>query len=231
MLNYFIILDFGDYRKTFPAGDRGMPFDWDFYNRVSYTMNFVPSKEPVSIWCAHNDRGEIMMPWNRQINHRPAFQKGKGMLYYDLEKIPYSQDGTGRTHIHTFKHYFGGQVKGRAEELNDKEYLVVRGRSVNGEKVKLDVSLIDKGGNVFSYSLVLNSEDEIYRIPLKSFDEGHFAMMPRPYPEFKPWFAATQNHGPFRGEELETLQVTLKDDESYDENEGVRFFLKEIWVE
>ena len=231
ILNYFITLDFGNYKKTFPAGDKGMPFDWDFYNRVPYTINFVPSTEPVSLWCAHNDRDEIMMPWSRQINHRPAFQQGKGMLFYDLDKVPYSQDGPGRTYIHTFKHYFGDKVKGRAEELNDKEYLVVRGRSVNGKKVKLDVSLIDSGGNVFSYSLELNGEDEIYRIPLKKYEEGQFAMVPRPYPEFKPWFAATQNHGPFRGEEMEILQVTLKDDESYDENEGVRFFLKEVWVE
>jgi len=106
----------------------------------------------------------------------------------------------------------------------------VRGRSVNGEKVKLDVSLTDKGGNVFSYSLELNGEDKIFRIPLKRYEEGKFAMVPRPYPEFKPWFASTKNHGPFRGEDLETLQVTLKDDESYDENEGVKFYLKEIWI-
>ena len=231
ILNYFIILDFGDYHKTFPAGDRGLPFDWDFHNRAPFTMSFIPDTEPLSLWCAHNNRDEIMMPWNRQVNTRPAFQKGKGMLWYDLDKIPYSQDGPDSTHIHTFKHYFAGHVEGRAEEMNQKNYLVVSGKSVNGEKIKLDVSLIDAGGNVFSYMLELNGVDDIYRIPLNKHEAGQFAMVPRPYPEFKPWFAAIQNHAPFKGKDLETLQVTLVDHESYDEEKGVRFYLKEIWLE
>ena len=231
MLDYFIIPDFGDYQKTFPAGDRGMPFDWDFYKRKPYTIQFFPASEPISLWCAHSDRDEIMMPWNRQINPRPAFEKGKGKLFYDLDQVPHSQDGSGRTHIHTFKYFFGSQVKGRAEELNHKEYLVVRGRSVNGEKVKLDISLTDKSGNVFSYPLTLNGEDEIYKIPIRSHSDGKFAMIPRPYPEFKPWYSGVVNHNTFSGEDLETLQVTLKDDESYDKVKGVRFYLKEIWVE
>ena len=230
-LNYFIILDFGDYHKTFPAGDRGLPFDWDFNDRAPYTMHFIPLSEPISLWCAHNDLSETMMPWNRQINPRPAFEKGKGMLFYDLDKVPYSQDGTGRTHIHTFKHCFKNQVRGRAGELNDKNYLVVHGRSLSGQSIVLDISLTDKAGNVFSHPLVLNLDDEIYKIALEDFTEGKFAIIPRPYPEFKPWFADIKNQGLYRVEDMETLQVTLKDDESYDENEGVRFYLQEIWVE
>ncbi len=231
MLDFFIIPDFGDYQKTFPAGDRGMPFDWDFYKRKPYTIQFFPASEPISLWCAHSDRDEIMMPWNRQINPRPTFEKGKGKLFYDLDQVPYSQDGSSKTHIHTFKYFFGSKINGRAEELNHKEYLVVRGRSVNGKKVKLDISLTDKSGNVFSYPLTLNGEDEIYKIHLRRHINGKFAIIPRPYPEFKPWYAAIENHNTFSGEDLETLQVTLKDDESYDEDKGVRFYLKEIWVE
>lgn len=34
---------------------------------------------------------------------------------------------------------------------------------------------------------------------------------------FKPWYAGIENPGTFRGEDLETLQITLIDDDSYNE--------------
>lgn len=231
IVNYFIILDYGDYQKSFPAGDKGRVFDWDFYDRVPYQMSFIPSTEPIALWCAYADRNEIMMPWNRGINLRPAFEKGKGLLYYDLEQVPLSRDGTGRTHIHTFKYYFGHDIKGRKNDLNKKEYLVVRGRTTNGENVTLDISLIDNDGNVFSYPLILNGNQSLYKIPLASYNRGRFAMIPRPYPAFKPWFANIENQGSFNGKNLETLQVTLQKGEEAEPEKGVKFYLMEVWIE
>lgn len=231
LLNYFITLEFAEHRITFPAGDEGGPFNWDFHNRESYTLQFVPAEQPVLLWCAYEHHQETMRPWVPQINPRPSFQKGKGMLFYDLDQVPLSQDGAGQTRIYTFKYSFRDQVKGRKDNLANKEFLVVKGKSLNSNPVKLDVALTDKEGNVFSYPVVLNNETEEYRISLSAFSRGEFAIIPRPYPEFKPWHAKVANQGAFDATTLETLQVTLRDDDSYSEEAGVRFYLEGVWME
>jgi len=231
LLNYYIVLELVDGHITFPAGNEGKPFDWDFHNRESYTMRFIPSDQPVMLWCSYQHHHETMRPWMPNINPRPSFQKGKGMLFYDLEQMPLSQDGTGQSRIYTFKYCFRDQVKGRKNELAGKEFLVVRGKNLKTIPVKLDVSLIDKDGNVFCYPVVMNYETEDFRIPLSAFDRGGFAIIPRPYPEFKPWYAKIANQGAFDATTLETLQVTLHGNDSYSEEEGVEFYLMEIWLE
>lgn len=228
ILHYFVVIDFGDHWRTFPAGIDRKPGDWDFYDQTSYTMHFIPEGKPIALWCAMADNEETLRPWVRGVDLRPAFEKGKGWLFYDLEQIPNNQDGTGRTRIHTIKYNFRDQVAGRKSELNQKEYLVMRGANLGNGPVRLEVSLIDKSGNVFTHDLILNEQQENYRLALKDFKEGQFAMIPRPYPEFKPWHAAITNHGPLVASDLEVLQITLQGDGS--EN-NIRFYLQEAWLE
>jgi hypothetical protein len=108
---------------------------------------------------------------------------------------------------------------------------VVKGKSLSSQVVYLEVSLVDKDANVFSWKVQLNENDGEYRFPLTGSSEGKFAVVPRPYPEFKPWYANTRNHGPLSKENLETLQVTLLHHDSYNQEVGVRFYLEEIWLE
>lgn len=231
ILNYFITLEFAEKNLTFPAGDAGRPFDWDFHDREPYTLKFITSDQPIVLWCAYHNNHETMRPWVRQINPRPSAGQGKGMLHYDLDQVPLSQDGTGRTPIHTFKYSFRDQVSGRKNELPKKEYLVVKGQSLTKSPVKLEISLTDKEGNVFSYPIELNNHTDEQKISLSAYSRGQFAIIPRPYPEFKPWHATVANQGAFDAATLETLQVTLQEQGHYNEQDGVRFIIEEVWVE
>ena len=227
IVSYFILLDLDEGLMTFPAGDYGRPFDWDFYLREPYRMHFVEPPQPVVIWQALEDHERSMIPWERDINLRPLAGENNAVLFYDLEQVPFSQDGPDSTHVHTFKFSFRDKVSGRRQDLAKKEHLVVRGRSLD-RPVILHISLIDNGGNVFTWPLTLESGQDHYQLPLADHRPGRFAMVPRPYPEFKPWFAGIENHRPLHPEDLETLQVTLPDQEA---GSGLRFFLEKISLE
>jgi hypothetical protein len=129
LLNYYVTLVLGEKNKTFPAGQWGRPFDWDFYNREPYRASFLPTEAPISLWCAFNDNHETMRPWVREINMRPAPEKAKGRLYYDLDQVPLSQDAASRSRVHAFKYNFRDQVRAGGQTLRGKNFWWLRGKA------------------------------------------------------------------------------------------------------
>jgi len=229
-LHYYIMVKFENHWITFPAGKNGRPGDWDFYDHSTFQLHFVPSSGAVPLWCAWQNNDETLRPWVRGIHLRPLAVEGKGVLNFHLDSVPARQDGTGSTQIYTFRHFFRQQVKGRLSDLDQKRYLVVKGKSNHSNNVSLQITLIDKRGNAYTGSITLTHSQDVYRIPLKDFVDGKFAMIPRPYPAFKPWFSGTGNHAPMRAENLETIQVTLLPNPT-NETSQVDFYLEEIWLE
>ncbi len=230
ILHYYIMVKFESYWMSFPAAKKGRPGDWDFYDHSSFQLHFVPSSESVPIWCAWQNNDETLRPWVRGIQLRPLAEVGKGVLNFNLDSVPASQDGTGNTQIYSFRYFFRDQVKGRLSELNQKNFLVVKGKSNHSNNVNLQISLIDKNANAYTGSITITNRQDVYRIALKDFVEGKFAMIPRPYPEFKPWFSGISNHRALMAEDLETIQVTLMPNPT-NENSKVDFELQEIWME
>jgi hypothetical protein len=226
LINYYIVLEQEKGTITFPAGVPGKPFDWDFHNRTPYSIAFIPADERIILWEASAHHQQTLMPWARGVNFRPSAGNSNGLLFYELDKVPFSQDGTDSSYVHTFKHYFRHRVTGRFDDMSQKQYLVIRGKSITEEGVLLEIALIDKNANVYSTQLLMVSDE--YLIPLKNLTPGRFAIVPRPYPEFKPWYAATENHAAFRIQDLETVQVTLLDNKY---ESILRFYLEEIALE
>lgn len=230
-MHYYIIPEFESGFKTFPAGKPGRPGDWDFYDHSSYSIHFVPSDMPVVLWCAYHDHTESMRPWHPRVAFRPSHRQGAGSLNFLFDEIPNSQDGTGRSRVYAFKYSFRDKISGRRADLAQKEYLVVSGGNNNEKEVTFKIALIDNNGNVFSHPLVLKKGQHLYRIPLNEFSEGRFAIIPRPYPEFKPWYAGVGNHADLIPETLETLQITIKGEHNESVRTGFNVHLREVWLE
>lgn len=228
MSEFFIMPEFENGVQTFPAGLKGRPYDWDFVNRTGYSIKFIAEDKPILIWSAAQNWNQTLKPWTRFINIEPSFRKGSDILLYDLNNVPKSQDGVDSLKIHTFKFYFADLVKGRLKAFATKNEIVIDARSLNNNYPELEIGISDTDGRVFSGKIRVNNVDQLYRIPISALQPGKFVIMPRPYPEFKPYFGEFPNNHSFNILKAETLQVSLVNAQV---GERVQFYIREIRME
>ena len=225
-IRYQVVVGLESYNRTFPAGKVGRPFEWDFYDRSAFVLNFLPREWPIEIWNASYDWSRTMRSWHGGVVLKPGISQGDGRLTFSFPYVPLNQDEADSTRIYTFRFCFRDKVACLRDELSRKGRIEFKGKSLTGQKPLLEIALIDKNGMAFGKKVRLNSNDEIYSIDLSQLEPTRMALIPRPYPRFKPWFANHISTTPIDLKLIETIQVTLLPCDEEHSDEPYEFYLE-----
>jgi hypothetical protein len=90
----------------------------------------------------------------------------------------------------------------------------------------VEVGLIDINGSVLAGVIALDPQEKVFRIPLDTFTEADFLIIPRPFPEFL-LYKVTTNSTPFDWSAIETLQMVVMPGKQ----EKVDVRMERVWIE
>lgn len=216
-VNFYINVELPSKWMNFPSGLKGQSTDWDNYNHLPYTIDFVDKVAPLQLWNAQFDWAFTMYKWNKNIRIKPAPKNGKPVLCYDLY-----QDA-----VNTFKFYFKDKIVGRQSDVHAKTKLVLCGKSLNSNVSRIEVSLIDKEGRAYSTTISINSSEDKYEVNLSDFVIAKNAIVPSSFPDFLPYYFDDNRSDGFNLSTIETLQVSVQSSENYE----LSFYLEKICLE
>ena len=86
----FIVKNNDDSQITYPSGNQGNYYDWDFYNRDSYEVTIVSKENPIHLFIASEDANSLIRSWRPNFKLVPTKNKNEAEYLINLEK---SQEG------------------------------------------------------------------------------------------------------------------------------------------
>ncbi|MGQ1889615.1 cellulase family glycosylhydrolase [Thermophagus sp. OGC60D27] len=223
-LDYFISIKTEENRwLTYPSNLAGQPDDWDFVAKNTFHIDFLPATTPILLWKAGTHWSRTLSDGVGNVDLKPSFDED-----YLLYQIAWPEtQGKDDLPLHTFKYYFGDDIKGFRHLLNEKGYLMVEGQNLGDDQPELEISLITRSGSVRSKRIKLDRSDQKYKIPLQTMQPGKLALVPRAFPTFLPYFADVDHGLSFDFNDIECVQVSLKNREA----SNLKFRLDKIWLE
>ncbi|MEZ0541908.1 cellulase family glycosylhydrolase [Fibrella arboris] len=206
LLTYRIILQKGADYWTYPAGQKGDPYAWDYLPTAMYQTLVTPATTRLDLFNATIDRTRLLMNnpdyRNNKVDFAPDEQPNQLLLNATI--------GTARANQPVgFQVYFGDKIKGRRTELSDLTKLVVRGKSAAGQSVSLKIGLVDKYGATFSTVVQLPQQLTELEVPITSLTRDAMLLLPRPYPDFQPLLFQPSTSGTFNITDSERIDIQV----------------------
>jgi hypothetical protein len=203
IINYrFIVEKANKDFYTFPGGFKGDPYGWDNTNNESYETVVLPQRAPLVLFNPMADRGLINLynnDWRR--NTVEYITTSRGSL---VQKMTITSTAAADTMGWQF--YFADKIAGRATELPNYSYLVIRGKALHAD-TRVSLNLITADGDAFSSIALLDTSMKIIKLPLKNLVKGSNVLLPRPYPRFMPLHSKSSSAKAFDITEAERLEV------------------------
>lgn len=190
-LRYYIVVEETEGPVTYPSAVQGHPFDWDFYDESPYEVRVVPQGFSVYLFNAFTDSEELMWTWVRGAGLSPSDEPGKAEFRLNLERVPaVRRESVGGQEVHDYsmRYTFREKTAGRPDDLSAKTRLVFHGRSLNDKSMPLQIALVMKDGAAFGGIITLDPEEKDYSISLDELEKVKLVNLPRPYPDFLPYY-------------------------------------------
>ncbi len=197
---------------TYPAGKKGKPSDWDFYDRSAYEIRVVPGEFSIELFDAYADVPHLMGPWRRTLKLVPGSisQSAEYQVVIDNLFMPDSENlNAPEIYDYSFKLNISDKMQGRENDLTHKKNIILEGRSLTGNSAKFQVALTMNNGSSFGGLLELNTTVGKYYLPLESLEPVKTVLLPRPYPTFLPYYFDHALTIPFDIRQLESVQISL----------------------
>jgi hypothetical protein len=212
-LTYYIYVKNKSSTETFPAGQPGLPYDWDFYNRMPYTVRVVDKTQPIYIFNAESDWANLSFRWwSRDSKLIPTNQINESEYQIHLNSLIRKDEENLNAPIipdYTLRHYLNEKINHQRGQLKEKKKLVLKARSLKGKTSPIQVALVTKDGNAYGEIIELNPVMAEHEILLSDLKKIKTVTMPRPYPTFLPYyFSPTKNDG-FKVADIEFLQISV----------------------
>ncbi|RYF77476.1 MAG: membrane or secreted protein [Cytophagaceae bacterium] len=206
LMTYRIILQKGTDYWTYPAGQKGDPYAWDYLPTAMYQTVIASSTTRLDLFNANADRTRLLVNnpdyRNNRVEFVPDEQPGQLVLKASVGTVRANQPMG-------FQVYFGEKVKGRRTEMPGFSKLVVRGKSDAGRSVSLKVGLVDKYGATFSTVVQLPQQLTDIDVPLPSLTRDNMLLLPRPYPDFQPLTFQPSSTGTFNIADSERIDIQV----------------------
>jgi len=226
VFSYQVIVKEKDQFVTFPGAHQGRPGQWDFAHTEGFSLRIVPQNAKMMLWDAATSWPETMRRWHRDVRPLPT-PEGNTVLRIDLDRLRKAFHAGDSIGDYTFKYYFADELKGRQNEFSNMQYLVLNARTLTQTAQPVEVGLIDHNGVAFTAQVSIEPGKKQYRIPLKDFSQGKFAIIPRPYPVFMAFFREAKENAPFDWNKLQTIQFSIREGAS----QRVSLEVERIWLE
>ena len=212
-LKYYIIVKRNESEYlSFPANKKGQPSDWDFYDRMMYSVPVVKSTSKIELFNALKDSGDLVRQWRRGIELKPTPIPNEAEYQIKLEKL-YNEDNENLNakpiYDYSIKHFVIDKIESRKADLTEKKSIVFKGRSLLKAPIKIQVALVLKNGSSYGGLIELQPELKNYNLDLIDLKQVKTVTLPRPYPTFLPYFFEHENKDDFKIQNIESLQISI----------------------
>jgi hypothetical protein len=224
-LSYSVTITNEQDTTTFPTGTKGNPWGWENRNSALYQVRIVPEKSGLMLWEAGSNWDNSYKVWDRNIRLLPC-SDGSSALSIKTRTLPLADSGATDVHSYAFRFYFGDKIKGRAGELPQKKYLVIKAINHLETPQPLEAGIIDKNGVVLSATCMVNAGETVYKIPVSALSRAELYILPRPYPDYLPLKVPSAD-GTFDISSSEAIQVVIKSADKA----STDLEIEKIWLE
>jgi hypothetical protein len=213
---YVITVFRGDSVTTFPSGLPGKPYDWDYYERASWTLNVVSPRTSVSVFDPARDAARLAFTRIGDAGRRGLFRVGMseatGKPVFHLA-LPVDANRWSPPD-YTASLFIGDRIRARGATINSADALAVRVRGL-GPRPTLHLTLMEDDGTSWTTTVVVDSTWRDTVLPLADFKVGRGVLLPQGFPgEWSYWVGpAAGRGGPGdrpRLEHVERLQLSVR---------------------
>ncbi|MBK5192842.1 MAG: hypothetical protein JJE07_06455 [Flavobacteriaceae bacterium] len=211
-LSYRIIITTAENTFTFPSGIKGNPGEWNFYDESNYVTRILKENSLIYIFNAAQDSDHLVKEWKPGNQLVPGKSPGEVEYQIKIARL-FQEDAENKNakpvYDYSFRFNFSEKIKGRSEELNKQNKLILKARSLSGKTEKIQVALVDKNGSSFGKIIEITTEKREYTIDLSELKPVKTVTLPRPYPGFLPYYFEHNNQEIFNLENIESIQFSI----------------------
>ncbi|MBW3544757.1 MAG: hypothetical protein KY428_04010, partial [Bacteroidetes bacterium] len=211
-LAYHILVKEKEGFQTFPSGYEGHPGDWDFHDAATYQLRVVARQSPVYLFDAASDTEKLVRSWAKGSGLVPAPEPGKAHYFLNLQEIPAIEPTSNKgrkENAYAMRFYFGEKVKGRQEGLLKAQQLVFRGSTAHDKPLPIQLALVMKDGSAWGAVLTVGPKLGDHTLSLKDLKPVKLVNLPRPYPEFLPYYYENKSDKMLDLSNMESLQFLV----------------------
>ena len=205
--DYFITLKQNDELLTFPGKLNISPENWAFDPDDSYQLSILPASNKTTIYDPEKDVDNLIF---------------SNIWRYARFKIDYTFDNEDEGELNVkinnvreqfpefaMQFYVGEYIKNINRTKNDKFELEIKKTEDGPDSIFVRALFIDGSG--FKRKINLSSDYEKITVPMSQPENFRYALLPRPYPTFLPyWFESTpQLNTGNNNLKLESIQIAL----------------------
>lgn len=232
-LQYWIVVDREDGAVSFPGGNPGAPWQWNYHYDEMWQTTVLETGAPIEIYDAGRDYRRTQQ----------GFGGSDGEVY---RSALVSTDRPGRMahRVSSTAATADRQVLGLSTYVRDRlagispatmasyRNLVVRAKADYALPADLKVVLVDVHGNSYSAPIPVTETYQAHRIPLRSFESDRFMLLPRSYPSITPSWFETGIAGPLVAHDVEEIQFYIDTSELDDSDlDRYGFEIESAWLE
>ncbi len=212
-LNYNIMAKLeDDSYMTYPAGQKGNLYDWDFYARESYRTPVVSSEHPIYLFNAYDDSDQLVKEWRKGFNLIPTTQPNEAKYQMNIEKLFVVDNenlNAKSIYDYSFKHFVVDEINERIGDLKLKKNIVFYGRALNGKPCKLQIALVLDDGSAYGKVIDIGTELKDYKLNIEDLKPVKTVTLPRPYPSFLPYYLEHTMTSEFDINRVECVQFSM----------------------
>jgi hypothetical protein len=225
-LEYFISVEKGKDILTFPGKINSSPNNWDFNLQESYQLKILPVSDKITIFNPLTDKNNVIFSniWRVvEYNIDYTFDENENAeLSVFINRIKESFSEL------TFQIYAGEYLDEVQIDYNSK--LMIELKNYNERINKVFARFLFNDGSASLSEIILSNKYQTLEIPIPKPEVIKYALLPRPYPTFLPyWFTTDQLKNQNEKLKLESIQIAIPLPETGTElNDGIK--IKQIII-
>ncbi len=235
-LNYNLIVNHSDGKNiTYPANKKGDVYDWDFYDRQTYQTKIVSNDFPIYLFNAKTNFKDIVGTWRKGIKLVPTSFYNEAEYQVALDSLFVKDEENIKAkpiYDYSFKYVVTENIKGRLNDLHDKQFLKIKARSLKNSPLNVQIAFVLDDGSSYGAIVPLTKYMSTHTISLTDLKPVSTVTLPRPYPSFLPYFFKHNNKNKFNVEAVESIQISIGPSLSDDQKQQLLgMSLVSIWLE
>jgi hypothetical protein len=227
-LKYYISVTDGTRTQTFPVKEYSTPDQWDFVGGKPYQVPVKESRNCLYLFDAAVDTEGLSSETSKSFAVIPGEESQAAALQIELDKLSVTDSenlrGIPPAHYSMRYNFAHKLVKGNMSSFTK---LVFRGESLAAD-VPLQISLVDKIGNAFGASVIVDSKKGQYVVNLSDLKPVQLVSLPRPFPSFLPYYVTPKGTRALDMLSIESLQLSVGDGV---QDGPFKFRVQQIWLE
>ena len=225
---YYIEVASGETRELFPKTDAVDPS-----NRNGYQVSVSPKGKKLFIFNAYEDGSQVSRVWRPGAEIIPTGEPARAELITRIDKlfVPDPEDKDAEAiYDYSMRFNFHQKIGSRPEPLDSFSTVHLKGRSLNGKSLKVQLAFITRSGATAGGLVDLRADGDVVTIDRNTLRPVKMVILPRPYPSFLPYYFS--NKLKFDWSDIETFQISVGPGLSNEELESnLAFAIEMIWLE